>query len=881
MKQFLLFISVFLTVSITAFSQCSMIVNHNNPTCYGSGNGWAEITPNGVPPFTFQWSNNLTGQIEYGLYDGFYSITMTDSVGCTAIDTFTLVSPQSLYIFTDSVKNVTCFGENNGEAWIHGVGGTPPYTFDWGAGQNVTHMTGLSYGYHYPYITDSKGCYSSGNIDIMSPAAIGISENIYDTYCLNTTGSIQVMPYGGTPFYSSTNMYYNYQWNNSVTTAYNGMLAPGIYKVTVTDSLGCNATKDYVMNDYFFAPQIYSYQNINCHGINTGSVDSVLVNGGTPPYTYTWSNGASTNQINNLATGTYFLTVMDSSIPPTCGGYAMVTILEPDSIRDSPMTYNPYCFGDSTGYINLYISGGSPGQAGPPYNYLWNTGDTTNYLFNIPTGTYSVSVTDMYNCLFTETVNITSPPKLILDTIVITNVSCYGMNDASIAFFLSGGNPPYIYSNGGEMFDTVHVFTGLRPDSLYSFHLKDVNYCLLPIVDTTFTQPSLISLPFTENNPTCVGTDGSIIITPSGGTPPFSATWDTAPLSGLTVNGLTQGNYAATITDANGCENSLGFMLFQNSVPAALYGTTLYSGGIALPQNEAKIYLFKPTSTSAVTMDTISETINSASMWHFAGLMPGNYYVKVNLLNPTNYPNLLNSYYDNTFEWQNATPIVLSCDDTTIINLNMVTIIPQTTGNGSLSGTVIMLGGVKSTNAYGEPVPGAEIIIEQEPNDVPVQCAFTDTAGLYTFTNLVPDTGYHLIVQIPGFPIFSTYSNITVIANDTLPNFNFLVDTIVGIYKDSASYVSQISMNGISFNVYPNPFTSVVNISLQLEKTEKISFELFDVMGRKIEEVNYGLILPGKHDFTLNNKNSITGPCYIMIHAGNNLLMKKLIALPK
>jgi hypothetical protein len=215
--------------------------------------------------------------------------------------------------------------------------------------------------------------------------------------------------------------------------------------------------------------------------------------------------------------------------------------------------------------------------------------------------------------------------------------------------------------------------------------------------------------------------------------------------------------------------------------------------------------------------------------------------------------------------------------------MTMAEIAPITTGNGTLSGTVLMLTGTKSTEAVGEPVPGAEILIEQEPNDIPVQCTLTDSTGKYIFTGLVPGPGYHLIVDIPGFPLLSTYQNITVPTNDTIPNLNFLVDSTLGggIFIDTASYVSYIPDEGVSVEVFPNPFSTFLNVQFELKEKKSVTIELFDVMGRKVQVLEAGDLLPGNHEFVIKPDKKLDGSCYLIIHTGNTLLVRKLIASPK
>lgn len=888
MKRLLLLFIFPIIISSTALAQCPITIQDNSPLCYGYP-GWASVTATGIPPLTYQWSNGNQNAYLSEVPVGTYYVTVTDSIGCVAIDSVVFTEAPMLSLIVDSIHNETCFGLKDGEAWIHGLGGIPPYRYDWYNGQDSSYASGLTaMASYYPNVYDSLGCYASTSVYIISPPQIYFSESITPSYCSNSTGFINPNTSGGTPYTQSVP--YTYQWScitNAVftsTTENIFSLESGIYSLTVTDSIGCKNSKIFVLNTSDGPQPQVNFSNVLCNGQSNGAVTSISNN--TPVATCLWSNGftiwdpTNVNLPQNLAIGDYWVSV---STPIGCNGFNYFTITEPIAITDNPFQQNVSCYGDTTGYISLSVQGGNPGQVPPYYHYQWNTGDSTDFVTYVPAGPYSVTVTDLNGCAFIENFNITSPAVLFIDSLGISNISCNGANDGSFTIFASGGTFPYFYSLDSISWDTISHMSSLLPNVPYHIFIKDVNYCHTSSQDFTLTEPTFLDVPYVQVDPTCVGNNGSIEITPTGATPPYSIVWDTPGLTGFIETGLVQGLYYATVTDVNNCQNSLFFELIQYSQPAVLTGKNFYSGGDILP-NELKIFLFKPAFTGAAQMDTVAETSNSASVWQFNGLLPGTYFVKANFMNPASYPTLLNSYYDTTYKWQNAAPIILSCDDTTHINFFMYEIIPQTTGNGSVSGTVMMVPPPKSGKAVGEPVPGAEILIEQEPNDVPVQCAFTDSTGYYEFNGLNPGPGYKLLVDIPGFPLLSTYQHITVTSNDTVPNLNFLVDSTSstgGIYKDTASYVSYISCEGISAEIYPNPFTSCVNVKIKLDNSIHLSSELFDALGRKIQSLDSGLLSAGEHEFKIIPQTRIQGPCYLIVHAGNSTIVKKLISVQK
>jgi hypothetical protein len=827
------------------------------------------------------WSNFSQGPQLIEVCPGTYSVTVIDAVGCTSVDSVTIAEYPMMNLTVDSFKNASCYGFDNGEAWITASGGIPPYVYDWLNGQTTSHATGLMASSYYPIVTDSKGCIVSNSVNITSPTEIVVTENTYPPICFSSSGFISVSVTGGTPA-GMPNPYYSYLWNNSNTTNMNNNLTSGIYYLTVTDSIGCFVTKHYVLNTQDGPTPTITFSNVTCHGQNNGAVTTVSST--APVATCIWSTGSTSflpPYPSNLAPGDYWVQV---NTPLGCSGFDYFTITEPDSLMDSPMQTNNLCFGDSTGEVYTNVIGGISSQNYPYYNFLWSTGSIDPFISLLPAGSYSVTITDLNGCAINESFNIVDPPQLAIDSFPVTNVSCYGMDDGFVSLFVSGGVSPYYYSIDSINWNPEDTVNWLIPSNNYHVFVKDQNYCLVVTPDFTVSEPQPLNVYASWVDPTCANNDGFITVDSiTGGTLPYLITWDTPPYTGNVLTNLSDGLYYLTVTDNHLCENVQPFDLFQIGQLAKLAGINLYNGGNFLPPGDAEIFLFSPGTFGAATMDTVASTINSASVWEFTDLAPGIYYVKAVLTNPAAYPTLLDSYYDNTFQWQFASPIALACDDSVNIIMTMAEIAPITTGNGTLSGTVLMLTGTKSTEAVGEPVPGAEILIEQEPNDIPVQCTLTDSTGKYIFTGLVPGPGYHLIVDIPGFPLLSTYQNITVPTNDTIPNLNFLVDSTLGggIFIDTASYVSYIPDEGVSVEVFPNPFSTFLNVQFELKEKKSVTIELFDVMGRKVQVLEAGDLLPGNHEFVIKPDKKLDGSCYLIIHTGNTLLVRKLIASPK
>ena len=214
---------------------------------------------------------------------------------------------------------------------------------------------------------------------------------------------------------------------------------------------------------------------------------------------------------------------------------------------------SPICTGTSSGSINLTVSGGTS-----PFTFLWNNGATTEDINGIPSGNYNVTVTDAGGCTANASTTITELPPMILSA-AVTNVSCFGASSGSINLTVSGGTSPftYLWSNGSTSEDLASVIAGN-----YNVTVTDANACTATI-SATVGQPVIINASITVTNSSCFGgANGSINLTVSGGTAPYSYLWSNGSTS-EDLTGLSAGTYIVNITDAGGCTASASSTITQ------------------------------------------------------------------------------------------------------------------------------------------------------------------------------------------------------------------------------------------------------------------------------------------------------------------------------
>jgi ELWxxDGT repeat protein len=301
--------------------------------------------------------------------------------------------------------------------------------------------------------------------------------------------------------------------------------------------------------------------NITCNGANNGSIN-INVNGGASPYTFVWSEeennnfNAATEDLSNLAPGTYHVTVTDAN-----GSTATMeaTVTEPPLLTASATGTNNLCYGASQGSALVTAEGGTA-----PYTYLWSNNQTDDEIFNLPAGIYNVTVTDANGCTATAQYTVTQPAQL---TATITNTSTACSNSASVSATGGVGSYTYLWSNGatGTSISNVQAST-------YSVTVTDGNGC------TTTTQITLAAHQgFNPSasvvNVSCYGgNNGSMTVTNANGTAPFQYSIDGGFTyqSSNVFNNLTAGTYTITVVDASGC---VGFVTKTITQPTLLVVT--------------------------------------------------------------------------------------------------------------------------------------------------------------------------------------------------------------------------------------------------------------------------------------------------------------------
>jgi gliding motility-associated-like protein len=486
----------------------SIYIGGTNINCNGGSTGSLTVNSSGgTGPYSVLWngpaSYTSSSSSIVGLFAGVYTLTVTDANTCIKTQTINLTQPLGI---TNTLTtqtyiggfNIKCKGDSSGVVFNNFSGGTPGYTFLWNGPGSFTANTQSIYnvpaGNYFVAITDTNGCIKTNTISLTeAPISLTGTLNLSANHCYgDTTGAISLTVAGGTPGYI-------FWWRgpDEFTSSQQNIinLASGIYNLVVTDTNGCQISIDTTLAQPSAFTNTVSSASPLCYGVSNGSI-TISLTGGTLPYTFNWSNGATTSSISGLNAGTYTLNLTDAN---GCKDTTVVTLLQPQqALNLFKVVDNVKCYGDTNAAIQLTITGGSQ-----PYNYTWSNGSTHQDLLGIKNGSYVVTIIDGNGCKLIDTTNIIQPDSLILYLQSPTqfsghNISLQGGNDGLINLTVNGGVTPYsyIWSNSMNTQNIANLMAGQ-----YYVTVLDFNGCKVS-GGILLTEPMILEMPtgFSPNN---------------------------------------------------------------------------------------------------------------------------------------------------------------------------------------------------------------------------------------------------------------------------------------------------------------------------------------------------------------------------------------------
>lgn len=561
------------SLTITEPVVLNVTTSVTNETCDYLNNGTATASPTGgTPGYTYLWSpGGSTGITAPSLTAGTYTVTVTDSKGCTSTATAMITQPLPISIIFDTQINVSCFGGSNGLLSATLSGGTPNYAYSWMPGAGTSNIfSGLTAGTYTLTITDFNGCVAQNTATITQPVApVSVSGSSLPASCFGATnGSLSATGAGGTGAYT-------YLWMpGSLPGSSISGVGAGTYTVTATDVNGCTGSTTVLVTEPSQIILTTSTVNSNC--ATASGQASVVVSGGVPSYTYSWSpSGGTAATATGLFSAPYIVTVTDAN-GCTSTQWANVN----DNAGPTATIFavvNVNCNGGSDGSASVGVSGGTG-----PFVYTWTpSGGSTSTASGLSAGSYTVTVDDANGCISNATTSpdVTEPPPIVI-AVTTTAVSCFAGSNGTAAASASGGTPGYTYQ-WLPMAVSGPSISGLSANT-YTVEVTDANSCIqtLPFTITEPIAPISVSATFTPES--CFGgSNGTASGLASGGTGPYSYSWSPGAIVGSGISGMPAGTYTVTATDLNGCTASNPTTITQPSAISFATGSNNASCGAA------------------------------------------------------------------------------------------------------------------------------------------------------------------------------------------------------------------------------------------------------------------------------------------------------------
>lgn len=566
------------TSSVELFEPLPLVIDDINSTsviCNGENTGSASVTiSGGTGAYTYTWQPSLQNTpTATNLPQGSYVVSITDERGCLIVGNIDVSEPSALSGNTASTAT-SCNGLSDGTVSVEGTDGTPPYTYQWDANalnQTTPTVTTLSAGNYTATITDANDCDFITDVTVSEPDIVALTIEMMPVNCINgSDGSATVTATGGTGNYT-------FEWdaasgNQTNATATN--LAAGSYSVTVFDENNCFATTSVVVTEPATAVTATGVDSqVSCAGDMDGFV-SVIPVGGTGEFSFEWSSNTgsqSTQTAENLGVGDYTVTVSDAN---GCTVTAAASITEPTELNIAATAENTGCANSADGEASASATGGIPNAAGN-YTYEWSNGQNGPFAINLAEGNYTVTVTDLNGCTATTSVEIIAPPAL-LATITGTGANCFGDTNGSVSVSVEGGIEPYNYewstnANGATTPDLIDL-----PMGTYEVLVTDQNGCTIE-AEINIGQSLPLAITMSATDVDCYDeSTGTASVSVVGGTQPYTYMWsDSTAQNTATISNLSEGNYAVTVTDTNGCTQTGSTTVNQPDEPFFFTSTSV------------------------------------------------------------------------------------------------------------------------------------------------------------------------------------------------------------------------------------------------------------------------------------------------------------------
>lgn len=561
-----------LTIVISEPSALKITPTYTHATCFYRQDGALSVVGSGgTAAYTFTWSDgngwsSKSSSVNH-LLTGSYTVQIKDSKGCTLDSIFKVLYEDTLEVAITKT-DVVCNGQQNGTAESVLVTNGSNFQYAW-TGPNTysastSKILSLSSGVYNLKVTDiGSGCTATAQTQIIMPSALSLQiSSIKDALCSGAaSGKITTTANGGRTPYA-----YNWTGPNSYFSSASSInnASAGTFIVTLTDSSGCVKSDTGIVGEPI--PWLVSQQitNIKCAGYPIGAID-LTVSGNTPPYVYSWSTGAKTQDIGSLSAGVYTVNITDSNACTVSRTYSITT---PQSLDLTYTSTNVSCYSADDGSLTLLASGGTFPWT---YSVTGPSGFTSSKVSNknLAAGNYKLILSDQNNCKDSVTASITQPAVLKAPN-SIKQPECFGQK-GSFSLNVTGGTSPYSYEwldAQGSLYAATQNVVSVDKGK-YTYRITDAKQCTFTD-SSEIIEPALLDVTVAglTHNTCLTDKSGAVSLSSTGGTTPYKYRLNQGTLqSSGSFSSLSTASFIAWVVDKNNCSDTVGFTIeYQDAI---------------------------------------------------------------------------------------------------------------------------------------------------------------------------------------------------------------------------------------------------------------------------------------------------------------------------
>ncbi len=441
-----------------------------------------------------------------------------------------------------SGKLALCSSTERGNIVLTVTGGVQPYKFRWNTNETTQNRSNLYAGTYTVKITDALGAEHIERIIVQPPYPLILNPVEKKDASCSADGSAKI----SVKTAHSSREPYRISWSNGLKDVWEAdNLTPGTYTVVVADKFNCDVTVSFEIKAGTEAVKVSgAVENPSCAVGNSGKI-LLDVSGGQSPYSFKWSNGAVTKDLQGLSPGNYQVQVTDSK---GCMVQATYSVVAPVSVQLESKVTQPNCQGSSTGEIEVSVKSGNA-----PFTYLWSNGQTISKISNLSAGNYTVKVTDASGCVTEQQFLLQNQSNLSLEVLENRPVSCSGESDGGISLSVSGAKGAYqiTWSDGvKELLQRKDLKAGS-----YTISVTDESGCFITKAIVVEEATKIQARIETALDVDCAAgkVTGVAWVSVQGGKEPYTITWNTGSMNTREINFTTSGILKVTVQDALGC----------------------------------------------------------------------------------------------------------------------------------------------------------------------------------------------------------------------------------------------------------------------------------------------------------------------------------------